>query len=242
MKQTRVLLATAAIAFAAGMFSACGDGSSKAEAEAEAAAIPTDGLLGELPKAVAEFEAAEAAAEAKYEELREKDLEEARKYWTEYIHQGNSTKFKKETLTAVSKTLKGVEIPTELAEGLPLELKGNFTLDDARQAYTSTALTADANQQTPFMNYKPVAYDSDGNAIETGSAASNWNTIYPVKQGKELNFRFYISVSDYDAARWAKLKKIVIMDSESEAFKQAEEQIKANKQAFKDKDKDKDKD
>ena len=83
MKQTRVLLATAAIAFAAGMFSACGDGSSKAEAEAEAAAIPTDGLLGELPKAVAEFEAAEAAAEAKYEELREKDPEEARKYCTE---------------------------------------------------------------------------------------------------------------------------------------------------------------
>ena len=240
MKQTRVFLATAAIAFAAGMFSACGDGSSKAEAEA--AAIPTDGLLGELPKAVAEFEAAEAAAEAKYEELREKDPEEARKYWTEYIHQGNSTKFKKETLPAVSKTLKGVEIPTELAEGLPLELKGNFTLDDARQAYASTLLTADANQQTPFTNYKPVAYDSDGNAIETGSAASNWNTLYPVKQGKELNFRFYISVSDYDAARWAKLKKIVIMDSESEAFKQAEEQIKANKQAFKDKDKDKDKD
>ena len=238
MKQRRVFLATAAIAFAAGMFSACGDGSSKAEAEA--VAIPTDGLLGELPKAVAEFEAAEAAAEAKYEELREKDPEEARKYWTEYIHQGNSTKFKKETLPAVSKTLKGVEIPTELAEGLPLELKGNFTLDDARQAYASTLLTADANQQTPFTNYKPVAYDSDGNAIETGSAASNWSTLYPVKQGKELNFRFYISVSDYDAARWAKLKKIVIMDSESEAFKQAEEQIKANKQAFKDKDKDKD--
>ena len=237
MKQTRVFLATAAIAFAAGMFSACGDGSSKSEAEA--AAIPTDGLLGELPKAVAEFEAAEAAAEAKYEELREKDPEEARKYWTEYIHQGNSTKFKKETLPAVSNTLKGIEIPSELAEGLPLELKGNFTLDDARNAYTSTALTVDANQQTPFMNYKPVAYDSDGNAIETGSAASNWNTIYPVKQGKELNFRFYIGVSDYDAARWAKLKKIVIMDSESEAFKQAEEQIKANKKAFKDKDKDK---
>ena len=238
MKQTRVFLATAAIAFAAGMFSACGDGSSKSEAEA--AAIPTDGLLGELPKAVAEFEAAEAAAEAKYEELREKDPEEASKFWKDYIHQGNATKFKKETLPAVSKTLKGVEIPTELAEGLPLELKGNFTLDDARNAYTSTALTVDANQQTPFMNYKPVAYDSDGNAIETGSAASNWNTIYPVKQGKELNFRFYIGVSDYDAARWAKLKKIVIMDSESEAFKQAEEQIKANKQAFKDKDKDKD--
>ena len=54
-----------------------------------------------------------------------------------------------------------------------------------------------------------------------------------------LNFRFYISVCDYNAARWAKLKKIVIMDSQSEAFKQAEEQIKANKKAFKDKDKDK---
>ena len=237
MKQTKNLLVTAILAFVAGMFSACGDGSNKAEAEA--AAIPTDGLLGELPKVVAEFEAAEAAADAKYEELKEKDPEEASKFWKDYIHQGNATKFKKETLPAVSKTLKGVEIPTELAEGLPLELKGNFTLDDARQAYTSTALTADANQQTPFMNYKPVAYDSDGNAIETGSAGTNWQTLYPVEQGKELNFRFYISVCDYNAARWAKLKKIVIMDSQSEAFKQAEEQIKANKKAFKDKDKDK---
>ena len=64
MKQTRNLLLTGAMALVAGVFSACGGGNS---AEAEAAAMPTDGILGELPKVVAEYEAAETAASAKYD-------------------------------------------------------------------------------------------------------------------------------------------------------------------------------
>ena len=83
-----------------------------------------------------------------------------------------------------------------------------------------------------------VAFDADGNAIATGSS-TNWQSLYPIKEGKQMSFRLFISVSDYDAARWARLQKIVIMDDKSEAFKQAEEQIKANKDAFKNKDKEK---
>ena len=69
MKKARNLMAIGAMALVAGMFSACGGGGSNS-AEAEAAALPTDGILGELPKVVAEFEAAEAAVDAKYEELK----------------------------------------------------------------------------------------------------------------------------------------------------------------------------
>ena len=231
MKQTRNLLLTSAMALVAGVFSACGGGNS---AEAEAAALPTDGILGELPKVVAEYEAAEAAASAKYDELKKSDPDKAREFWTEYINQGNTTKFKKETLPAVAKTLEGKEIPTELAEGLPLKLEKNFSLDDKREAHTTALLTADANQQTPVMNYKPVAFDADGNAIATGSS-TNWQRLYPIKEGKQMNFRLFVSVSDYDAARWARLQKIVIMDDKSDAYKQAEEQIKSNRDAFKNK-------
>ena len=232
MKQTRNLLLTGAIALVASVFSACGGGSNSAEAEA--AALPTDGILGELPKVVAEYEAAEAAASAKYDELKKSDPDKAREFWTEYINQGNTTKFKKETLPAVAKTLEGKEIPTELAEGLPLKLEKNFSLDDKREAHTTALLTADANQQTPVMNYKPVAFDADGNAIATGSS-TNWQRLYPIKEGKQMDFRLFVSVSDYDAARWARLQKIVIMDDKSDAYKQAEEQIKSNRDAFKNK-------
>lgn len=231
MKQTRNLLLTGAIALVAGVFSACGGGNS---AEAEAAAMPTDGILGELPKVVAEYEAAETAASAKYDEMKKSNPDKAREFWTEYINQGNTTKFKKETLPAVEKTLEGKEIPTEVAEELPLKLEKNFTLNDKRDATTTALLTADANQQTPVMNYTPVAFDADGNAIATGRS-TNWQSLYPIKEGKQMSFRLFISVSDYDAARWARLQKIVIMDNKSNAYKQAEEQIKANKDAFKNK-------
>ena len=231
MKQTRNLLLTGAMALVAGVFSACGGGNS---AEAEAAAMPTDGILGELPKVVAEYEAAETAASAKYDEMKKSNPDKAREFWTEYINQGNTTKFKKESLPAVEKTLEGKEIPTEVAEELPLKLEKNFTLNDKRDATTTALLTADANQQTPVMNYTPVAFDADGNAIATGRS-TNWQSLYPIKEGKQMSFRLFISVSDYDAARWARLQKIVIMDNKSDAYKQAEEQIKANKDAFKNK-------
>ena len=196
--------------------------------------MPTDGILGELPKVVAEYEAAETAASAKYDEMKKSNPDKAREFWTEYINQGNTTKFKKETLPAVEKTLEGKEIPTEVAEELPLKLEKNFTLNDKRDATTTALLTADANQQTPVMNYTPVAFDADGNAIATGRS-TNWQSLYPIKEGKQMSFRLFISVSDYDAARWARLQKIVIMDNKSDAYKQAEEQIKANKDAFKNK-------
>lgn len=233
MKQTRYYLAACAITLLAGMFAACGGGGSNS-AEDEVVALPTDGILGELPKVVAEFEAAEAAASAKYDELKKSNPDKANEFWKEYINQGNATKFKKETLPAAGKTLEGKEIPTEIADGLPLKLEKNFTLDDKREAFTSALLTADANQQTPVMNYTPVAFDADGNAISKGSS-TNWQSLYPIKEGKQMNFRLFISVSDYDAARWARLQKIVIMDNKSDDFKQAEEQIKANKDAFKNK-------
>jgi hypothetical protein len=235
MKQTRNLLLMGAIALVASVMAACGGDGNRAQAEA--AALPTDGILGELPKVVAEYEAAEAAAAAKYDELKKSDPDKAKEFWTDYIKQGNTRKFKKETLPSVEKTLEGKEIPTELAEGLPLKLEKNFTLNDKREATTSALLTADANQQTPVMNYNAVAYDADGNAIATGGGCSNWQSLYPIKEGKQVSFRFFIGVKDYDAAKWAQLKKMVIMDNKSDAFKQAEEQIKANKDAFKNKDK-----
>lgn len=233
MKTTRILGLMGATALMAVVFAACGGGSSNANAEA--ASLPTDGILGELPKVVAEYEATEVAATTKYEELKQSDPEKAREFWKDYVSQGNTTKFKKETLPAVEKTLDGKEIPTEVAEGVPLSLQKGFTLNDKRDAYASCVFTAGVDNKTPVMNYAVVAYDADGNAINTVKGVSNFASIYPIKEGKEVNFRFFISVNGYDAALWARLAKMVIMDSTTDAFKQAEEQIKANKEAFKNK-------
>ena len=100
MKQTRnLLVVVGAIALVAVVLAACGggSGSGNSEAEAAAASIPTDGILGELPKVVDEYEAAEAAASAKYDELKQSDPQKAREFWSDYINQGNTTKYKKET-------------------------------------------------------------------------------------------------------------------------------------------------
>lgn len=218
------------MALVAGMLTACGGGSGT---NAEIASLPTDGILGELPKVVAEYEAAAAAAEAKYEELKQTDKEKATAFWTDYINQGNTSKFKKETLPAVEKTLEGKEIPTEIAEGLPLKMEKNLTLDDKRNASGSAVFTEGASNETcKVWNYMVVAYDADGNAIYTDNVSfSN----YPIEAGKSVRIGMFIAVKDYDAARWARLQKAVVVDKESEAYKQAEEQIKANKEAFKNK-------
>ena len=232
MKTTRNLWLMGAMALVAGVFSACG-GSSSNSAEAEAAALSTDGILGELPKVVAKFEAADAAADAKYEELKKSDPEKAKEFMKEYVAQGNRTKFKKETLPAVEKTLEGKEIPAEVAEGLPLKLDKNLVLDGKRNAETTGVFTADATKDTKWVNFIPVAFDADGNAIAISKSINVPG--YIAGEGKPFSVRFFISVSDYDAAGWARLQKIVIMDKESDAYKKAEEQIKATKDAFKNK-------
>lgn len=229
MKKKHLLIA-GAIALVAGMLTACGSGGG---ATAETTSLPTDGILGELPKVVADYEAAEAAAAAKYEELKQTDKEKATEFWSDYIGQGNTTKFKKVTLPAVEKTLEGKEIPTEIADGLPLKMEKNLTLDDKRNASGSAVLLDGATNETcKVMNYVVVAYDADGNAIYIDNVSFS---DYPIKAGKRLRFDMYIAVKDYDAARWARLQKAVVIDKESEAYKQAEEQIKANKEAFKNK-------
>ena len=112
-----------------------------------------------------------------------------------------------------------------------MKLDKNLTLDDKGHAATTGTFTIGADNKTPLATYGSVAYDSDGQAIETGRGISFHN--YPIAEGKQFDFSWAISVKGSNAAQWAKLAKIVIMDKESEAYKQAEEQIKAAKEAAK---------
>ena len=156
--------------------------------------------------------------------MKKSDPEKALKFWQDYVNQGNATKFKKETLPALSKALEGKEIPGEVAEGLPITLEKNFTLNANREASTTGVFTAGASNETMVMNYYPVAFDADDNAIDVGR---NIGFIdYPIKEGKKFSIGYYISVKAENAAKWARLAKIVIMDKTSDAYKQAEAQIK----------------
>jgi len=236
MKKTKTLWLMGAVVLVAGMMTACGGGSGSNGAEAEAAALPTDGILGELPKAVADYHAAEAAASAKYDELKKSDPEKAKEFWKDYLSQNNTLKFKKETLPTLGKALEGKEIPTEVADGLPIKLDKNLTLDGERYATTTGVFTAEASKETKDGNLYPVAFDTDGHAIAVSSKSidldlRNW----PPAEGKQFKVNFFISINDYDAAGWARLQKVVIMDKESEAYKQAAEAIAANRKAFKEK-------
>lgn len=232
MKQTRNLLLMGVIALTTVVFSACGGGSNSSAAEEEAATLPTDGILGELPKAVAEYEAAEAAASAKYDELKQTDKEKATQFWTEHLHQNNTLKFKKEIVPAIEKTLEGKEIPTEIADGVPLKLDKNLTLDAKRYARTTGVFTADATKGINTSDFCPVAIDADGKAIAIGNSIDFNLRNYPPAEGKPFSISYYISPKAEDAAGWAHLQKVVVMNKTSEAYKQAEEQIKATRETF----------
>lgn len=227
MKNTRTIWFIGALVLMTTVISACGRSSNSTDATPEA--LPTDGILGELPKAIAEYEAAEAAYNAQYKELKNTDPEKAKAFKKEHDAQNIRAKFKKETQPALEKTLEGKEIPVEVADGVPLKLDKNLTLDAECHATTTGVYTAEAKSDKKYYDYSPIAYDSDGNPI---ARLENYVSMH-AEEGKTFNLFYKINISDYNAASWAHLKKIIIMDKDSEEFKQAEATIKANKEAFK---------
>ncbi len=87
-----------------------------------------------------------------------------------------------------------------------------------------------------------MAFDRDGNALSVTcgnvfmgkDSDIDWKAN-AYKEGAKSNTMFYTSSPKgniwKNPAGWAKLAKVVIMDQKTDAYKQAEEQIKAAKEA-----------
>lgn len=236
MKQTRNLLLTGAIALMAGVFSACGGGSGAGSN------VPTDGVLGEVPAVAAKYlPEINELQEKRWHSSSEENREEIAKKEDALKAEWN------EAIKAVP-SLEGVEIPLEAAEGMPLRPEGNLKItlvtikdDDVSIKAETTAVFTAETPCTDTNHYQLVAFDSDGNALllNGGSAThgisdndTNWkglNASY--KEGAKAKTMFVTSTSKgtiwKNPEGWAKLAKVVMMNKNSEAYKKAEEQVKA---------------
>lgn len=240
MKQTRNLFVMGALALVAGVFTACGGGSGAGSD------VPTDGLLGELPAVAAKYlpeindlqeQRWHSSSEENREEIAKKE-DALKAEWAEAIKAVPS--------------LEGVEIPLEAAEDMPIRPDANLKItlvtikDDDVTIKAET--TAKVTKDTPCMDwndFRMVAFDADGNAliVNGGQACygiSDDNIDWKAKTYKEgsQGKTMFITSSTKgtiwkNPAGWAKLAKVVMMNKNSEAFKKAEEQVKAAEAAAK---------
>lgn len=236
MKQTRNLLLTGAIALVASVFSACGGGSGAGSN------IPTDGVLGEVPQVVAKYvPELEKIREVIFGGASGEEKDKAREEWNaldkEWQEQAN----------AALNTIGSKEIPIEVAEGINIRPSANLKLKEGQKIkgidvtvnFVTEGVTTDAISLDAWPNYKMVAYDTEGNplGVKRGviqlDPSAPWSTKDGYARDSKMTITFWAGNIAKNPEGWAKLARVVIMDKTSEAYKKAEEQVKAAEAAAK---------
>jgi len=239
MKQTRHLLVAGAIALVAGVFSACEGGSGAGSN------IPTDGPFGEIPSVAAKYlPEINQLQEQRWKSSSAENREEIAK-------KEDALKAKWDEAIKAVPSVEGNEITLEVSEGIDIRPEGNLKItkvtisDDDVSVKAESSLVLTANIPcTNFNDYRYVAFDRDGNALSVTcgnvfmgkDSDIDWKAN-AYKEGAKSNTMFYTSSPKgniwKNPAGWAKLAKVVIMDQKTDAFKQAEEQVKAAEEAVK---------
>ena len=236
MKQTRNLLVAGAIALVAGVFSACGGGSGTSSSS-----IPSDGVLGEVPQVVAKYvPELEKIREVIFSNASGEEKDKAREEWNALDKEWQ------EKANAALNTIGDKEIPIEVTEGINIRPNSNLKLANGQKLkgidvtinFETEAVITDDIKMDDWPNYKMVAYDTDGKplgvkrgVIQMDPKATYKNNCY-LKDTK-MTITFWAGNISDNPEGWARLAKVVIMDKTSEAYKQAEEQVKAAKEAAK---------
>ena len=211
-----------ALALVAGVFFACGGSGNSSGA---ASGIPTDGLLGEVPaqnvKWLAEQEQMRQEIENEENDDKRTKLKNAFSEWE---------KARKEKGAQLLDALKGKEVPTEVAEGVPMKFENNLKLTWSsiaayRQSIKMQAkgvgtLTADLPDITFIPNFIFVAYDTDGNVIDAKCyALAQYKGDKDVFKADKAGDNYEVSPTIQTTTEWARLAKLVLMDKTSEAYK-----------------------
>lgn len=236
MKKARMFMLAGAMALMAGMFASCGGGSENGGSADNG--IATDGILGELPALNAQLKAEVEDLLNKIEvEANEEKLTQLRQEFNEW------DKARKEKIEEVRKALIGTEIPTEVGEGIPFQLEGNLKIVETpgMTAYRSfdkgihinsetiCKLTADLEDWTYLRFYTCVAYDGEGNVLYFGKGFGRFEYSYDdsisMKENDNMrgktNAKYKLFLQIFcGKADFSKLAKVVIMDENSDAYKQ----------------------
>ena len=243
MKITRNLFVVGALALTMSVFfSACGD-SSNSSSGGSSSDIPIDGVMGELPALNAQWT---AEAEEMLTKIEAETNDDKRSKLNQELDEWD--KARKAKVEEVRKAMEGKEIPTEVQDGIPVQLEGNLKFAKTQgvpgykmkngvniKVETTCKLTADLADMTNIANYKCVAYDADGKVIYLGNGFGTFEYIIDeslsIKENDKMrgkaNAKYKVNIMIFcGKADFSRLAKIVIMDKTSEAYKQLEAQAK----------------
>lgn len=211
----KTLALVGAIALSSVVLTNCGGSGSNTENKA----MSTDGILGSFPQkyydcidgintaradmAVGSAEESKAA-KAKLAELQEK----------------------LKTL-AETENLASIEIPTEIAQGIPFKVVKPLVItnvDDRQLTLEGEVESTEAVDQYKAINYGYlVAYDKDGKPFSVGQHGQ-----YAPEDGKldwaagtKGKLTIYLSIAVFNVDGLARLGKLLIVDSKAEELKQA---------------------
>lgn len=232
-----------ALALSASVFSACGGGSGSSVSSD----LSTDGILGELPKVVDEYQI--FSRESKAEEsllyqtgTTDKDKERLKEILTEQKAKEAAYELKRDELV---KGLIGKEIPVEASEGLPIKVTKAVISESNRVwpnitysgEFTEAAKSAPGNWKTESSgDYMYYAYylDAEGKAFSSQMAYIKLGYGNDADAGTTFEATFPLIVEDYTAAGFSGLSKVVIAQWDGDYAQQANEQIDAVRKAYRD--------
>lgn len=206
----------AVIALTGAVFTSCGGGNGSSSDSQD---LATDGILGSFPQKYFECmdgintaradmavgtEEEHAAAKAKLEELQEQ----------------------MKTM-AETEGLASIEIPTEVAEGIPFKVVKPLVItnvEDRQLTLEGEVESTEAVDQYKALNYGyVVAYDKDGKPFTVGQHGQ-----YAPEDGKldwaagtKGKLTIYLSIATFNIEGLGRLGKLLIVDSKAEALKEA---------------------
>ena len=232
--------AFAAVVALVGMsLTSCGGGSSS---DSDVSDIPTDGILGDLPMLTAKYcdQVVDLREKMFSDQLSEDEQKKAKAEFDQLREE------QKAKMLLGRNALDGKEIPVEVQDGVPTKVEGTLKIDGNTQGSLNAIGTGEYTEgmsMKNYTNYVIVPIDKDGKAIETKSRGGLFGTLDGVgavdgKPGEKVKITAFVSGVGVDGAnskkandmkRWAKLAKYVIMDKTTDAYKQLDEQLKAEK-------------
>ena len=205
-----------AIALSSVVLTNCGGGSGS---NTENKAMSTDGILGSFPQKYYDCIDGINTARADMAVGTEEEYKAAKAKLAELQE-------KLKTL-AETENLASIEIPTEIAQGIPFKVVKPLVItnvDDRQLTLEGEVESTEAVDQYKAINYGYlVAYDKDGKPFSVGQHGQ-----YAPEDGKldwaagtKGKLTIYLSIAAFNVDGLARLGKLLIVDSKAEELKQA---------------------
>lgn len=212
----KTLALVGAIALSSVVLTNCGGGSGS---NTENKAMSTDGILGSFPQKYYDCIDGINTARADMAVGTEEEYKAAKAKLAELQE-------KLKTL-AETENLASIEIPTEIAQGIPFKVVKPLVItnvDDRQLTLEGEVESTEAVDQYKAINYGYlVAYDKDGKPFSVGQHGQ-----YAPEDGKldwtagtKGKLTIYLSIAAFNVDGLARLGKLLIVDSKAEELKQA---------------------